>query len=70
MRILDKISVMEAEARGVQEAISQIEAMGLQRVVRDINSTMNYYLEIGHTIEACRMEMMNKSDLALCHIKK
>lgn len=60
------VTVMEEEARGVQEAISWIEEMGMQGitiecdselVVRAIHSTMEYYLEVGHIVEFCRLKL-------------
>lgn len=70
---------MEAEARGVQEAITWIENLRLhgvsiesdaQLVVKAVNSHLEYYLEVGHTIESCKMKLKNRFDLSLCHVKK
>lgn len=78
MRFLGMISAMEAEARVVQEAISCIEDIGLQRVaieidseltVRAIHGAPKYVLEVGH-IEACKTQLMHRPDLSICHIRK
>ncbi|XP_074374150.1 uncharacterized protein LOC141714534 [Apium graveolens] len=53
----ESVSVMEVEARGVQEAIDWIKEMGLQQVDIECDSELvvkafqyetHYYLEIGH----------------------
>lgn len=74
-----EVTVMEAEARAVQEAISWIEELRLhgvsiesdaQLVVKAINDHSEYYLEVGHTLESCKMKLKNRPDLSLCHVKK
>ncbi|KAL8134373.1 hypothetical protein AgCh_009412 [Apium graveolens] len=79
MCISGKISVMEAEARGVQEAISWIEDLRLEGVyiecdsalvVSAVHDQMKYYLEVGHIIDFCHQKLRSRSNLALCHVKK
>lgn len=79
MRVQGTITVMEAKARSVQEAISWIEEMGLHHVpvecdselvVNAVNNEISYYLEIGHILEFCRLKFKSRTDLFLCHLKK
>lgn len=79
MRCPGEITVMEAEARGVQEAIDWIEELSLQGVsierdselvVRAMHSDSEHYLEVGHSIESCKMNLRQRPDLSLCHVKK
>lgn len=79
MRIQAEITVLEAEASGVQEAINWIETLDLhgvsiesdsELVVKAIHNNTQYYLEIGHTIEVCKRKLSLRPDLSLSHIKK
>lgn len=73
------VSVMEAEARGVQLAIDWIEEMGLQQVdiesdselvVKTVKNEAHYYSEVGHILDYCRLKISNRQDLSLCHVKR
>ncbi|XP_074346503.1 uncharacterized protein LOC141685290 [Apium graveolens] len=73
MRFSGEVTVMEAEARGVQEAITWIENLRLQGIsiesdaqlmVKAVNSHLEYYLEVGYIIEYCKMKLMNRPDLS------
>lgn len=73
------VSVMEAEMRGVQAALDWIDEVGFQNViiecdsemvVKALQSTCSYYLEIGHVIESCRSRLDHRVDITLCHVKK
>lgn len=77
MKIQGNVSVMEAEARGIQEALDWIEELGLQGVIIESDSEMvvkamkldtDYYLEIGHILDYWRMKFKHRVDLSLCHL--
>ncbi|KAL8118958.1 hypothetical protein AgCh_016448 [Apium graveolens] len=71
MRIAGEITVMEAEARGVQEAISWLDKLRLgtviiecdsELVVKAVNGQVEYYLEVGHTIDFCKMKLRSRPE--------
>ncbi|XP_017251076.1 uncharacterized protein LOC108221728 [Daucus carota subsp. sativus] len=73
------VTVLEAEARGVQEAICWAEEMNMHYlvietdsalVVEAMQSDITYYLEVGHILEFCKSKLQQRSDLSLCHVKK
>lgn len=79
MCISSKVFVMEAEARGVLEALLWMENLRLEAVciesdlslvVNAVNNQMKNYLEVGHIIDYCQLKFRNRSDLVLCHVKK
>lgn len=79
MRIGGKVSVMEAEARGVQEACKWVKELQMQNVMIecDSESVVNvvhgkglFLLKIGHVIEYCRERFRLREDISICHIKK
>lgn len=79
MRVAGMVTVMEVEARGVQEAINWVEEMGLQGitiecdselVMRTIHSAVEYYPEVRHIVEFCMLQLKHRPDLFLHHIKK
>lgn len=79
LKLLGSVSVMEAEARGVQEALKWIEELGLQNVILECDSELvvsaihkevAYHLEVGHIVAYCRLKLENRTDISLCHVKK
>ena len=79
MRVGGKLSVTEAEARGVQEALIWIEELGLQHVTVESDSELVvhalqrdivYLVEVGHTIEVCKEKLGQRTDIAVVHVKK
>lgn len=79
LKIAGGVSVMEAEARGVLEAIKWIESMSLYRVAIESDSQMvvhalrsmeSYQLEVGHVLDECLDRFRNRVDLSICHVKK
>lgn len=79
MRFSGEIAVMEAEARGVQEAIKWVEDRSWvnviiecdsELVVKAIHNDTHYYLEVGHVLEFCKKKIRHRSDISICHVKK
>ncbi|XP_074348373.1 uncharacterized protein LOC141687107 [Apium graveolens] len=79
MRFQGQVTVLEVEARGVEESIRWIEELGLHNVeiesdsettVKAMSKTMQYYNEVGHIIELCRVKLQQRQDLLLNHVKK
>ncbi|XP_074345282.1 uncharacterized protein LOC141684272 [Apium graveolens] len=79
MKIQGEVLVLEAEARGIQEALRWVDELGLQGVVIESDSELAvkamknetcYYLELGHCLDSCRRQLKHRVDLSLCHVKK
>ncbi|XP_074378553.1 uncharacterized protein LOC141720097 [Apium graveolens] len=79
MRFLGMVTVLEAEARGVQEALKWLEELNLRNVtiecdskgvVKAVNNGTQYYLEVRHVFEWCRVRLGSRVDFYLCHVKK
>lgn len=79
MNILWSVTVLEAEARGVHEALNWIDVLNLQKisiesdselVVKAVKNDVQYYLEVGHNLDFCRTKFKQRDDLSLSHIKK
>lgn len=79
MKVAGEVSVMEAEARGVLEAIQWINIIGVhnviiesdsQLVVQALKSVESYQLEVGHILDECKMKFKNRADLSVVHVKK
>lgn len=75
----ESVSVLEAEARGVQLAIDWTEELGLQQVdiesdaevvVKAVKNEAYYYSEVGHILDYCRMKIRSREDLSLYHVKR
>lgn len=65
---------MEAEARGIQEAINWLEDLCLvginiecdsELAVKAVNGKVEYYLEVGHIIEFCKQKLRQRPHLTL-----
>lgn len=78
MKIDGSVSIMEAETRGVFEAINWVEALNLHNVSfecdssvidKAIKSDMQYCLEIDHIFEICRLKFKQRVDFSLSHVK-
>ncbi|XP_074327339.1 uncharacterized protein LOC141665258 [Apium graveolens] len=78
MKIVGQVSVLEAEARGVREAINLVNNIGLQHVVIEsdaqvvvqaLKSKESYQVEVGHIIDECKEMLGNRADLSIIHIK-
>ncbi|XP_063946052.1 uncharacterized protein LOC135151500 [Daucus carota subsp. sativus] len=79
MKVAGEVSVMEAEARGVLEAIKWVEDSGIQcvivesdslLVVQALKSTETYQLEVGHILDEWKIKLKSRADLSVCHVKK
>lgn len=79
MKIVGELSVMEAEATRVYEAIKWINSTGLhhvviesdsQLVVHDLHAEDSYQLEVGHIIDECEEKLKERADLSVFHVKK
>lgn len=75
----ESVSVLEAEARGIQLAIEWIEEMGLQHidiendsemVVKAVKNGDYYYSEIGHVLDFCSSNIRSRQDLSIYHVKR
>ena len=79
MKMAGTVSVLEAEARGVYEAIEWIEQNELHNVVIEsdsqvmmhaVQSLEQYQLEIGYILDECSEKLNSRGDLSLTHVKK
>lgn len=79
MNLAGEVSVMEAEATGMLEAIKWIETKDLcnvviesdsQLVVHVVMNSVDYQLEIGYILDECREKLIKRSDLSVSHVKK
>lgn len=79
MNIPGTVTVLEAEARGVHETLNWIDVLNLQKisiesdselVVKAVENEVQYYLEVGHSLDFCREKFKQRDDLSLSHIKK
>lgn len=76
MKFTGSISAFEAETRGVWEALSWIDTLGLNNIHVETDSLktvtavacseMNY-LEVGNLIEACRNWLKDRDDVSVVH---
>lgn len=79
MKFAGEVSVMEAEALGVCEAIKWVLSSGLlnvaiesdsQMVVHAIYAEEAYQSEVGHIIDECKEMLKERADLSVFHVKK
>lgn len=79
MKLPGKVSVLDAEAKGVQEAIKWLEELPLlnvvvecdsEMVVKAVNNGILYHMEVGHILEWCRLKFKYREDISLSHVKK
>lgn len=79
MRIGGKVSVLEAEARGVLEALKWMEVQGYQDVIFECDSELvvhalqekaQYFSEVGHIFEDCKEKFRQRANFSICHVKK
>lgn len=79
MRFQGRVTVLEAEARGVEEGIRWIEELGMHDVeiesnsetsVKAMSKVMQHYNEAGHIFEFCHLKLQHRRDLLLNHVKK
>lgn len=79
MRFPGMVTIFQAEAKGVEEAIKWLESLNLSNitvecdsevVVKAINEGTQYYLEVGHVFEWCRARLCNIVDFSLDHVKR
>lgn len=79
MKIAGEVSVLEAEARGVYEALQWLKQLEIYNVVVESDSQVvvnavkareQYQFEVGHILDECSEILMNRSDLSLYYVKK
>ena len=79
MRFEGTVPVFEAEAIGVNEALSWIRSLQLQQVTIETDSFLtvkalegNYhnYLEVGNWIESCRLKLQDRGDISIKYVRK
>lgn len=73
------VSVMEAEATGIEEAFKWAVSKGFQGVcfesdsllaVQAINGTIAFQTEVGHSIDLCRSFLVSRSDFCVRHVRR
>lgn len=79
MRFEEQVSVMEAEARGVEEGIRWIEVLDVHNVKIEsdsiitenaVSKEVQYFNEAGHIFEYCYSKLKQRSDSLIKHVKK
>lgn len=79
MKVAAAVSVLEAEAIGIDEALSWISSRTEGRVcvesdsltaVQAINSQSVYHLEIGHILDACRLKLSVRPNIHVKHVRR
>lgn len=79
VRSRGEVSVMEAEAFGVLEALKWLEEMGYYNVIVESDCLLVvdaiakenvYQLEVGDLLQACRERLKWRSDIQVCFVKK
>lgn len=73
------VSVLEAEAMGILEALSWLRTLPTMRVliecdsltaVKAISTGVDYQVEVGHIIEACRSLLAQNQDVSVHFIRR
>lgn len=79
MRIAGSYSVMEAEVRGILEALVWLQELDLQNVdieydclvaVNALRHGVEYVTEAGHILDECKAVLSNRLDLAVSFVKR
>lgn len=78
-KVAGKVSVVEAEARGLLEALRWANSLGFHGVdvesdsknsVHAINNTVENYLEVGAIFQECRSLLSDRRDISISFVKK
>lgn len=79
MKIAGSCSVLEAEARGVLEALVWLQELDLHNVdiecdcllaVNALCHDVEYVTEMGHVLDECKLVLSNRLDLAISFVKR
>lgn len=79
MRIVGSNSVMEAEVRGILEALVWLQELDMQNVdiecdcllaVNALRHGVEYITETGHILDECKEVLSNRLDLAVSFVKR
>ena len=79
LRMAGQVTVMEAEAHGVYEALRWVDDLRLHQVVIESDSSLvvqalqlrsSYFLKVGNILEACQGMLEHRSDLIVHHVKR
>lgn len=79
MRIDQRVSILEAEAVGIKEALSWVATKDMSHVsiesdslvaVQAIEKGSYYRSEVGHVFQTCRLELPARSDLNVGYVRR